>query len=62
MDSFSAMIYVPDLDCMGAALGLFRMARISSKPAYIVLDQPNATIERLLGEMGKDQEYAGALI
>ncbi len=53
---------MPDLDCMGAALGLFRMARISSKRAHIVLDAPNATIERLLGEMGKDEEYKGVLV
>ncbi len=53
---------MPDLDCMGAALGLFRMAQISGKSAYIVLDAPNAMIERLLGEMGKDAEYAGALV
>ncbi len=53
---------MPDLDCMGAALGLFRMAQLSGKPAYIVLDAPNATIERLLGEMAKDAEYTGALV
>ncbi len=53
---------MPDLDCMGAALGLFRMARISGKPAYIVLDAPNATIERLIDELQKDPEYEGALI
>ena len=53
---------VPDLDCMGAAMGLLACARQEDKKAYIVLDKPNAAVQGLVDEMKRDAEYDGVLI
>ena len=50
---------VPDLDCMGAAMGLFACARQVEKKAVIVLDKPNAAIQGLVDEIGRDPQYKG---
>lgn len=51
-----------DLDCMGAALGIARCARILSKRVNIVLDYPNVTIERFISDMKARPEYADLII
>lgn len=51
-----------DLDCMGAALGIARCARILSKRVNIVLDHPNVTIERFITDMKARPEYADLII
>lgn len=48
---------MPDLDCMGSALGLIACARNQGDKAYIVLDTPNKSIQPLLDEMRKDKTY-----
>ncbi len=53
---------VPDLDCMGAAMGLLACARKVEKKAYIVLDKPNAAIQGLVDEIHRDPEYKGLLV
>ncbi len=53
---------VPDLDCMGAALGLLACARCINKKVYIVLDKPNVTILRLVDEMRRNPDYKDVLI
>lgn len=52
----------PDLDSMGAALGMLACARAVGDRAYIVLDQSNVSIEALVGEMRRSEQYRGALI
>lgn len=53
---------VPDLDCMGSALGIYACARQVGKKGYIVLDKPNAAIQGLVDEMRRDPDYRGVLV
>lgn len=53
---------VPDLDCMGASLGICACARQAGKKAYIVLENPNPSIEPLLSRISKTKEYAGKIL
>ena len=47
----------PDIDSIGAALGIYRIARSRNKDAYIVLGQVNPTIGSILSRIEKTQEY-----
>ncbi len=53
---------VPDLDAMGAALGIYACARQAGKKAFIVLDKPNGAIQGLVDEMRRDPDYRDVLI
>lgn len=53
---------VPDLDCMGAALGICACARHVGKKAYIVMDNPNPSIDLLLDKLKTVDAYAASLI
>lgn len=53
---------VPDLDCMGAALGIHACARQAGKRSYIVLDKPNAAVQGLVDEMKRDPDYRDVLV
>ena len=53
---------VPDLDSMGAALGVCACARHVGKKAYIVVDKPNASIEPLLARLATTSEYSSAVL
>ncbi|MEA4853333.1 MAG: DHH family phosphoesterase [Christensenella sp.] len=53
---------VPDLDCMGAAMGLLACANEAGKKAYIVLDKSNGAIQGLVDEMKRDPYYNGVLV
>ncbi|MEL7610738.1 MAG: DHH family phosphoesterase [Bacillota bacterium] len=52
----------PDLDCIGASLGLLRCARSTMRRAYIVLDEPNPSIEGALREMSTNPEYEDVIV
>ncbi|NSW90047.1 MAG: DHH family phosphoesterase [Firmicutes bacterium] len=47
----------PDIDAIGAALGIYRIAKSRNKDAYIVLSQSNPTIDSMLARIEKTQEY-----
>ena len=47
----------PDMDCMGATLGLMRCARHIDKRAYFVLDESNSMIETALVTMRSTPAY-----
>lgn len=53
---------VPDLDCMGAALGLLACARRIDRKAHIVMDKPNVSIDALVGAMSREPDYENVLI
>lgn len=53
---------MPDLDCMGAALGIYRCCRILNKDVKIVLNKVNAGINNLWSELQEDEEYADAFV
>ena len=38
----------PDMDAMGAAIGVLKAVRLQQRPGYIVLDDRNPSIERLM--------------
>lgn len=51
-----------DIDALGAALGLYRIAKNRGKDARIVLTASNATIESLMSRLEKSDEYSGTFI
>lgn len=53
---------IPDLDSIGAALGVFRCAAITQKSARIVLNQSNVGIEQLVSELKRLDEYKDLFI
>ncbi|WP_242944206.1 DHH family phosphoesterase [Lutispora thermophila] len=53
---------MPDLDCLGASLGIYRCCKNHNKPVRIVLNKVNASIENLWAELREDQEYDDAFI
>lgn len=52
----------PDLDSMGAALGIYRCARHIGKDVFIVLDESNPSVHYLMQELQKREEYEGVFI
>ncbi len=50
----------PDMDCVGASLGIYRLARTLGKNAYIVLDQKVATLEAFRKSI--EEEYEDVII
>lgn len=53
---------IPDLDCMGAALGIYRCCRGLNKEVKIVLSSVNAGIANLWAELQEDEEYADVFV
>lgn len=51
-----------DIDTIGAALGIYRIARNEGKKAYIVLNNSNVMIDRLMEKINKENEYEGIVI
>ena len=47
----------PDMDCIGAALGLMRCAMDIGCKAYLVLDEPNTTIDGAIDAMRANKLY-----
>lgn len=47
----------PDMDCIGAALGLMRCAMDIGCKAYLVLDEPNTTIDGAIDTMRANKLY-----
>jgi c-di-AMP phosphodiesterase-like protein len=53
---------VPDLDCMGASLGLCACARHIGKKAYMVVEHPNPSIQPLLERIAEVTAYDSAIL
>ena len=53
----------PDMDCMGASLGIYRLAKTLDKNAYIIMDN-NTTpaLEQFNKSIQKDAEYEDVII
>lgn len=51
-----------DMDCLGAAMGVYRAAAIMGKKAYIVLDEPNFAIQALYDRIMEVSEYEDLFI
>ncbi|MBQ9832881.1 MAG: DHH family phosphoesterase [Clostridia bacterium] len=47
----------PDMDCLGAALGLMRCAAVAGCKAYFVLNENNPMVEDTIRDMGENSMY-----
>jgi c-di-AMP phosphodiesterase-like protein len=52
----------PDMDCIGAALGVATCAKLVGSHAYIVIDEENAMIDHALELIRQNHAYSGMLI
>lgn len=52
----------PDMDCVGASLGIYRLVRTLQKNAYIVMDYKNTALEAFRKSVEKDEEYEDIII
>ncbi len=52
----------PDMDCVGASLGIYRLAKSLEKNAYIVIDTKTSTLEAFRKSIEKDEEYEDVII
>jgi len=53
---------MPDLDSMGASMGICACARHVGKRAYMVVDTPNASIDQLMKRINETSEYSGGVV
>ncbi|RNB83416.1 hypothetical protein EDM56_22390 [Brevibacillus fluminis] len=51
-----------DMDSIGASLGVLKTVQVHNKPAYVVLDEINPSIERLMKEINGSPELAESFI
>ena len=51
-----------DLDCLGAAIGIYRAAKTLGKKAYIILNELNNTVHPILEFFENDPEYDDVFI
>ncbi len=52
----------PDMDCIGAALGVATCAKLVGSHAYIIIDEENAMIDHALELIRQNHAYSGMLI
>ena len=57
-DVFAMGHAAPDLDCMGSSLGICACARHVGKKAYIVMENPNPSIELLMERIQSTDVYS----
>lgn len=49
---------MPDMDAVGAAIGVLKAAQVSDKEGYIVLEDSNPSIRRLMETIQEDEELS----
>ncbi len=52
----------PDMDCVGAALGIYRIAKTLDRNAYIVMDNKSSSLEVFRKSIEKEEEYEDVII
>ncbi|GFR35119.1 DHH family phosphoesterase [Thermobrachium celere] len=52
----------PDIDSLGAALGMYRGVKLLERDAYIVLNGINSSIEKIMDKVNKTNAYNGVFI
>ncbi len=52
----------PDIDAIGSAIGIHKLAKELGKKAYIVADREGTSIKSFVKELEKDEEYEDAII
>ena len=53
---------MPDLDCLGSALGIYRCCKNLNKNVKIILNRVNAGISNLYADLQEDEEYSDIFI
>ncbi len=51
-----------DIDCLGAALGIYRIVKSRDKRVNIVLNHSNPNIDAVLNKLGKEPEYSNVFV
>lgn len=52
----------PDMDSIGASLGIYRLAKSFEKEAYIVCDKKGASLKNFLDTLLKNEEYGEVIL
>lgn len=52
----------PDMDSIGASLGVMKAVQVHNKAAYIVMDEGNNSVDRLMKEIYANEELAESFI
>ena len=52
----------PDMDCIGASMGVYRLAKTLNRNAYIVNDETTTTLQVFRKSIEKDSEYEDVFI
>lgn len=52
----------PDMDSIGASLGVLKAVQVHKKAAYIVMDEGNNSVERLMREIYANEELAETFV
>jgi cyclic-di-AMP phosphodiesterase len=52
----------PDIDSLGAAIGIYRECKVREKNVYIILNKTNHSISKALDKLNKTKEYEGVFI
>ena len=52
----------PDMDCIGASMGIYRLAKCLETNAYIVSDEHAPTLEQFITSIEKEEEYDDIII
>jgi cyclic-di-AMP phosphodiesterase len=52
----------PDMDCLGAAIGMYSTIRSLNKECYIVMDEPHDAVQYMLDRLDEDDNYKGTFI
>ncbi|WP_090737526.1 DHH family phosphoesterase [Paenibacillus sp. Mc5Re-14] len=53
---------IPDMDAIGAAIGVWKAAALYNVEAHIVLDKSNPSIDRMMEQVNKDEKLSQALM
>lgn len=52
----------PDMDCLGAAIGMYSTIRSLNKECYIVMDEPHDAVQYMLDRLDDDDSYKDTFI
>lgn len=50
---------IPDSDCLGSAIGIYRLSKILDKETYIVMNEPTSSIKPVMNEMMNNHAIYG---
>ena len=52
----------PDIDAIGSAMGIYRLAKTLNKNVYVIASKDTASLQTFVKELEKDEEYEDVLI